>query len=149
MISHFSSTRCALAALTALALTGASACGSSGHSGGQIQAQARQSVQAQAQQSAARDRAAPKPRPPVIRAGRTIRSFTGIGNRAIGSLSERRPIVLQWSTSGQRIQLFTAQGFLLLDSHVPTGRVRLAPGDYLRLRVASRARWTLLLRTSA
>jgi hypothetical protein len=85
----------------------------------------------------------------VIRAGRTIRSYSGTGNHAIGSLSEKRAIVLEWNTSGREIQLFTGQGFLLLDSHARAGRVRLAPGQYSRLHVASAASWTLLLRVAA
>ena len=89
------------------------------------------------------------PRPPVISAGRTIRSFSGAGGREIGSLSENTPIVLQWSAAGSHFQLFTARGVILLDSHARAGRIRLAPGSYSRLHVASPASWTLLLRASA
>jgi len=147
MMSQFSCTRCGLAAVLALTLALMSACGSSNR--GADSAPAATAGTAAAPASAARVPAPAAPRAPVIRAGRTIRSISGTGNRAIGSLSEGKPIVLQWSTSGQHIQLFTAQGFLLLDSHARDGRVRLAAGDYSRLRVASPARWTLLLRASA
>ena len=139
MVRPFTCTRCAWAAVLALALALLSACGTTNHRAGPVQAQRPQAA----------GHAAPTPRPPVIRAGRTIRSFAGTGNRAIGSLSARKPVVLQWSTSGERIQLFTGQGFLLLDSHARAGRLRLVPGNYSRLRVASPARWTLLLRASA
>jgi hypothetical protein len=89
------------------------------------------------------------PRPPVISAGPRLKTFSGTGAREIGSLSEKTAIVLQWSTSAPRFQLFTAHGVILLDSHTRTGRIRLAPGSYSRLHVASPASWTLLLRASA
>ena len=143
-MSQFSLSRYALGTLLALTLVFMSACGTSDRGAGSAPAKA---VTAQA--SAARVHVAATPRPPVIRAGRAIKSFSGTGNRAIGSLSEKHAIVLQWSTSAQRFQLFTAEGFVLLDSHTRVGRVRLGPGDYLRLHVASPARWTLLLRESA
>jgi hypothetical protein len=72
---------------------------------------------------------------PVIGAGRVIRSFSGTGN-------------LQWRTAGRAIQLFTVHGFVLVDSHAATGRVRLARGDYPVLRVATRGSWTVQLRAA-
>jgi hypothetical protein len=85
---------------------------------------------------------------PVIGAGRVIRSFSGTGNRRIGSLSEKTAIVLQWRTAGRAIQLFTVHGFVLVDSHAATGRVRLARGGYPALRVATRGSWTVQLRAA-
>ncbi|MBV8929021.1 MAG: hypothetical protein JO152_07850 [Mycobacteriaceae bacterium] len=145
---RFSSSRFVSVAMVAMTLALVSACGTSERGAGSPPTKAR-ALASPAPASAARDVAPATPRPPVIRAGRTIRSISGAGNRAIGSLSEKTAIVLQWSSSAQRIQVFTAQGFLLLDSHTRAGRVRLAPGRYFRLRVASPARWTLLLRESA
>src|SRR5450755_5221 len=72
----------------------------------------------------------------VIGAGRVIRSFSGIGDRRIGTLSEKAAVVLQWRTAGRAIELFTVRGFVLVDSHAATGRVRLARGGYPALRVA-------------
>jgi len=144
MVSRFSCTRCALGAILPLTLALMSACGTSGHPAGAGTTKA-----LAAPSSSSGGRAAATPRPPVIRAGRTIRRFSGTGNAAIGTLSQKNAIVLQWSTSAPRFQLFTAQGFLILDSHARAGRLRLAAGDYSRLRVASPARWTLLLRASA
>jgi hypothetical protein len=85
---------------------------------------------------------------PVIGAGRVIRSLSGTGNRRIGSLSEKTAIVLEWRTAGRAIQLFTVRGFVLVDSHAATGRVRLARGDYPVLRVATRGSWTVQLRAA-
>ncbi|MBV9417212.1 MAG: hypothetical protein JO363_19660 [Solirubrobacterales bacterium] len=149
-MSQFTLNRCALGTLLALTLVFMSACGTNGRSAGSTPAKTvTAQASAAAQAPAARVHAAATPRPPVIRAGRTIRSFSGTGNRAIGSLSEKHATVLQWSTSAPRFQLFTAEGFLLLDSHTQAGRLRLGPGEYSRLHVASPARWTLLLRESA
>ena len=159
MRSQFSRTRCALSLLVVLTLAATSACGTSDQPASTAHAQT-QPPAAQSASSAgagsgteatepARDHAAARPHPPVIRAGRTIRSYSGTGNHAIGSLSEKTAIVLEWNTSGQQIQLFTGQGFLILDSHSRAGRVRLAPGQYSGLHVASAARWTLLLRAAA
>jgi hypothetical protein len=77
-----------------------------------------------------------------------IRSFSGTGNRRIGSLSEKTAIVLQWRTAGRAIQLFTVHGFVSVDSHAATGRVRLARGGYPALRVATRGSWTVRLRAA-
>ena len=79
-------------------------------------------------------------------AGPVIQSFTGDGDRAIGSLAERRTIVLQWKTSAPTIQLFTAHGLVLLDTQSPVGRVRLSQGEYSGLHVATPGRWTVQLR---
>jgi hypothetical protein len=85
-------------------------------------------------------------RTPFIAAGPVIKSFTGDGGRAIGSLAEKRTIVLQWKTSAPTIQLFTAQGQVLVDTHSPVGSVRLSQGHYVGLHVATPGRWTVQLR---
>jgi hypothetical protein len=85
-------------------------------------------------------------RTPFIAAGPVIKTFTGDGGRAIGSLAEKRTIVLQWKTSAPTIQLFTAQGQVLVDTHSPVGSVRLSQGRYPGLHVATPGRWTVQLR---
>jgi hypothetical protein len=85
---------------------------------------------------------------PVIAAGRVIRSFSGVGDRRIGTLSERAAVVLEWRTAGRAIELFSVRGFVLVDSHAATGRVRLARGGYPALRVATRGPWTVELRAA-
>jgi hypothetical protein len=164
MIRRIRSTRGAHGLLLVLTLSVVSACGSGARQTGARHAPAPASGAPSASSAGlespsrvvtaitsatARARAQRRPRPPVIRAGRTIRSFSGTGNQAVGSLAEKSSIVLQWRTSGQRFQVFTARGFLLLDTHAATGRLRLARGEYSKLRVASPAGWTLLLRASA
>jgi hypothetical protein len=85
---------------------------------------------------------------PVVAAGRVIRSFSGVGDRRIGSLSEGAAVVLEWRTAGRAIELFSVRGFVLVDSHAATGRVRLARGGYPALRVATRGSWTVELRAA-
>jgi hypothetical protein len=85
---------------------------------------------------------------PVIAAGRLLEAFSGVGNRSIGSLSERAAVVLQWSTAGRPLQLFTERGFLLVDSQPGYGRIRLARGDYRGLRVGTQGAWTIQLRAA-
>jgi hypothetical protein len=85
-------------------------------------------------------------RTPFIAAGPVIKSFTGNGGRAIGSLAEKQTIVLQWKTSAPTIQLFTSQGQVLVDTHSPVGSVRLSQGRYSGLHVATPGRWTVQLR---
>jgi hypothetical protein len=85
---------------------------------------------------------------PVIAAGRQLEAFSGVGNRSIGSLSERTAVVLQWSTAGAPFQLFTERGFLLVDSEPGHGRIRLARGDYRGLRVGTQGAWAIQLRAT-
>jgi hypothetical protein len=84
----------------------------------------------------------------VVAAGRVIRSFSGVGDRRIGALSEGAAVVLEWRTAGRAIELFSVRGFVLVDSHAATGRVRLARGGYPALRVATRGPWTVELRAA-
>lgn len=145
MARHRKRTRRASGSILTLAAVAATACGT-----GAPHATTAASAPAPSLRQAAAARAPiAAPRPPVISAGQRLRSFSGTGAREIGSLSEKTAIVLQWSTSAPRFQLFTARGVILLDSHARTGRIRLAPGSYSRLHVASPASWTLLLRASA
>ncbi|MGO9788056.1 MAG: hypothetical protein ACLP8S_00630 [Solirubrobacteraceae bacterium] len=88
-------------------------------------------------------------RPPVIPAGALIGSFSGTGNQTIGSVSEQRTIVIEWTADKAPIQVFTSKGFLLVDSRTQTGRIRLARGDYQDLHVATRGAWTLQLHAQA
>jgi hypothetical protein len=78
-----------------------------------------------------------------------IRSISGTGNEAIGSLSEKTAIVIEWNTAKPQLQIFTNHGFLLVDSRARVGRVRLARGDYASLRVAAKGHWTIQLHTAA
>jgi hypothetical protein len=77
-----------------------------------------------------------------------IRRFTGSGNHVLGSLAEKTAIVLQWRTSGHPIQLAVRSGFLLLDSPARAGRIKLPPGEYSGLRIATPNGWSVELRVA-
>lgn len=124
-------------------------CGSSSHTRTQtVPATPRTSV-GSAPAGRAQSSAAPTNRLAAIPAGRVVDSFTGRGSRAIGSLAEKSTVVLEWRTSAPEIQIFTVQGFLLVDSHLSRGRVRLARGRYRELRVAAAGPWTIRLHAAA
>lgn len=92
---------------------------------------------------------AAKPVAPVIPAGPVIQTYSGVGDGVIGSVKEHSTTVLEWSTPKPPIQLFTARGFLLLDSAAPNGRIRLGRGSYSGLRVAAKGSWTIRVRAAA
>jgi hypothetical protein len=77
--------------------------------------------------------------------GATIRVISGTRNAQIGTLAEPTSVFLVWTASEAPIQIFTSQGNLLLSSHARNGKIRLAPGQYHGLRVASPGAWTLRL----
>jgi hypothetical protein len=79
------------------------------------------------------------------RPGATIKVIAGTRNKQIGTLAESTSVFLVWTASAAPIQIFTAQGNLLLSSHARNGTIRLAPGQYRGLRVASPGAWTLRL----
>jgi Ni/Co efflux regulator RcnB len=81
----------------------------------------------------------------VPQPGRLIRTLTGTGPRAIGSLRESRAAVLQWQTSRGPFQLFTSRGVILVTSRAHKGSIGLARGTYARLRVSSPGAWTIRL----
>jgi hypothetical protein len=83
------------------------------------------------------------------RPGATIRIINGSSNATIGTLAERTSVFLAWNASEAPIQIITSQGNLLLSSHARSGSIRLAPGTYSGLRVASPGAWTLRLRAAA
>jgi hypothetical protein len=83
------------------------------------------------------------------RPGATIRIINGTSNATIGTLAERTSVFLVWNASEAPIQIITSRGNLLLSSHARNGSIRLAPGTYGGLRVASQGAWTLRLRAAA
>ena len=79
--------------------------------------------------------------------GHVLREYSGAGNARLGTIVVHSPSVLVWSTQRVPIQVFTSTGFILLNSSSSTGSTRLSGGTYRGVRVASRARWSLQLRT--
>jgi hypothetical protein len=65
----------------------------------------------------------------------------------LGTLTLPSPVVLVWHAAGGTTQIFTSSGFMLVNSTAPLGSVRLTPGSYPHLRVASRAGWSIELQS--
>jgi hypothetical protein len=86
---------------------------------------------------------------PVIATGPVVRSFSGARSRAIGSLSEKRSLVIRWNVAKPPIQIYTSKGNLLLTSDRRSGAIRLGRGEYRKLRIATNGHWTIQLRAMA
>jgi hypothetical protein len=78
-----------------------------------------------------------------------LRRFTGSGDTRLGTIVVRSPQVLQWRTARPPIQIFAANGFMLVDSSAPSGSIHLSRGTYRSVRVAAHASWSVELRTPA
>jgi hypothetical protein len=70
-----------------------------------------------------------------------------MGDYLLGKIVAPATRVLVWSAHSGRIQIFTASGFMLVNSQSATGSVRLARGTYSGVRVATAASWSLELRS--
>ncbi len=80
--------------------------------------------------------------------GRLLRRYAGNGNTQLGTVVVRTPSTLAWKAQHPPIQIFTAKGFILVNSTAPSGVTRLSRGTYRGMRVASHAGWSVELRTS-
>jgi hypothetical protein len=74
------------------------------------------------------------------------KTFSGSGNRKLGTLRIRRSAVLRWKTRGGLFQVSERHGFLLLDTRARRGHVRIHRGVYRGVRVSTRSRWTISIR---
>jgi hypothetical protein len=75
------------------------------------------------------------------------RTFSGSGNRRLGTLRLRRSAVLRWRTRGGLFQVSERHGFLLVNTRARRGHVRIHRGIYRGVRVATRSRWTISVRS--
>jgi hypothetical protein len=55
---------------------------------------------------------------------------------------------LLWNAQHAGIQIFTSNGFQLVNTRSQTGAVRLSSGTYRAVRVSSAAGWTVELRSA-
>ena len=85
--------------------------------------------------------------PAAARSGTLLHRYTGMGDYLLGKIVAPATRVLVWSAHSGRIQIFTASGFMLVNSQSATGSVRLARGTYSGVRVATAASWSLELRS--
>lgn len=79
--------------------------------------------------------------------GRLLRRYAGNGNTQLGTIVVRSPSTLVWKAEHPPIQIFTAKGFILVNSTAPSGVTRLSRGTYRGVRVASHAGWSIELRS--
>lgn len=86
---------------------------------------------------------------PVIASGPLVTMFSGARSQEIGSLSEHRALVIRWKVAEPPFQIYTSHGNLLLSSDRRSGAIRLARGEYRRLRIATNGHWTIQLRAAA
>ncbi len=86
-------------------------------------------------------------RVPAAVGGHLLRSYSGAGNTRLGTIVVRSPSVLVWSAHHPPIQIFTSRGFMLVDSEEPNGVIQLSRGTYRTVHVASRADWSIELRS--
>lgn len=76
-----------------------------------------------------------------------LRRFAGSGNTQLGTIVVRSPQVLEWRTARAPIQIFAANGFMLVNSPAPSGSIHLSRGTYRSVRVATHASWSIELRS--
>ena len=89
------------------------------------------------------------PKPPSIKAGPLVAGLSGSGSQAIGALSEKTSVVLEWRTATPPLQIFNSHGLLLVNSNLPSGMIRLASGQYRDLHVGAKGPWTIKIHASA
>ena len=85
--------------------------------------------------------------PAAATSGTLLHRYSGTGDYLLGKLVLPASRVLVWSAHYGKIQIFTASGFMLVNSQSATGSVRLARGTYSGVRVATAASWSLELRS--
>jgi hypothetical protein len=73
-------------------------------------------------------------------------TYSGKGARKLGTIKMRGRATLRWRSSGKFFQLSARRGFLLVNAHRKSGRVRLGKGVYRGMRVATGGSWTITIR---
>jgi hypothetical protein len=76
-----------------------------------------------------------------------IGRFAGYGNGRIGTIGTHASIWLVWRVQHAPIQIFASNGFILVKGDGRSGRVQLSRGTYRGVRVATRKRWSIELRS--
>ncbi len=81
--------------------------------------------------------------------GHLLRRFAGSGNALLGTMVAPAGSRLLWSVHHSGVQIFTSNGFMLVNSHAPSGAVRLSRGTYRSVRVATTGPWSIELRSAS
>ena len=74
------------------------------------------------------------------------RHYAGNGDKPIGTIVVKSPVVLTWTAAKPKMQIFTSKGFVLVNSTASSGSVHLSKGTYRGVRVASGGTWAIVLR---
>jgi hypothetical protein len=75
-----------------------------------------------------------------------LRTFSGNGNKTLGTLRLRRTTVLNWKTGGGPFQISDRRGFRILYTRASKGHLTIRRGTYRRLRVSAQGKWRIVLR---
>jgi hypothetical protein len=73
----------------------------------------------------------------------TPRTWSGTGNKALGTITLKRSSVVHWTTAGGRFALTDASHKLKLSGTGPTGQSFAAAGIYTSVTVTAPGKWTL------
>jgi hypothetical protein len=75
-----------------------------------------------------------------------LRTFSGNGNKTLGTLHVRRTTVLSWKTGGGPFQISDRRGFRILYTRAAKGHLTIRRGTYRGLRVFAQGKWRIVLR---
>jgi hypothetical protein len=75
-----------------------------------------------------------------------LRTFSGNGNKRLGTLHIRRTTVLSWKTGGGPFQISDRRGFRILYTSASKGHITIRRGTYRGLRVTTQGKWSIVLR---
>jgi len=143
--SHSTSTAGSQATVPAAAATGASAAASTASTGAKTSgAQAPHTAGASTGATSTSPRgASPSP------GGRLLRRFAGNGNGRLGTVVVSARSRLVWNANHAGVQIFTSNGFMLVNSRSASGAVRLSRGTYRGVRISAAGRWSVELRSAS
>jgi hypothetical protein len=75
-----------------------------------------------------------------------LRTFSGTGNKRLGTLRLRRATVMSWKTGGGPFQISDRRGFRILYTSAARGHLTIRRGTYRGVRVSARGKWRIVLR---
>jgi hypothetical protein len=75
-----------------------------------------------------------------------LRTFSGTGNKTLGTLHVRRTTVLSWKTGGGPFQISDRRGFRILYTRASKGHLTIRRGAYRGLRASAQGKWRIVLR---
>ena len=76
----------------------------------------------------ARPQTTPTTTSPSRSATPATRHYAGNGDKPIGTIVVKSPVVLTWTAAKPKMQIFTSKGFVLVNSTTSSGSVHLSKG---------------------